>query len=355
MRYTLAAAVAALTFACTAALGDEGGSEPGWVAPLADEPLVAVDDSTITLSPLEGRMVLEFAPRGGGMQKTDFVFLSDRIGTVADEDGGGKAGKVSGFFRVTDSGLEIQYDDGRTASLFANVDDGLTMTRRGSGGETVCVSWYPKDHVFSDAERRAAVAAYAQSLGVSEPAPLPKKKPHGVRAQPPQKSVCSPALHGPQRSVEVRASAVHSVESTAPAPTMASTPAPIPAPVAVAAPVVTTAAVPATAVLVVPAGKGASECLSVEVQGAYIGFHNRCANEVQAAYCLQKASDPALTCGTGTKIGAIAAYGFIGAFTDSAATEHDIRWVACSGAASDVTPELDRADPPVGRCLKKAP
>jgi hypothetical protein len=333
---------AVLAFVCTAMPclatdAPNGGASQPWIAGLADEPLTAVDDSAIELSPMEGRVVLTFTPRGGAVQKTDFVFLSDKIGTIADED----VGKVNGFFRTTDNGFEIQYDDGRTASLFANVDDGLTMTRRGSGGESVCVSWYPKNHAFSEAERRAAVAAYAQSLGINEqpaPAPAPKKKKQRVARAAPKASICSPAQHSPkQQPIEPRNAAVHPVES---APVQQAVVPPPPAPVAPA---------------IVPAGKGASECLSVEVQGAYIGFHNRCGNEVQVAYCLQKASDPALACGTASKASAVAAGSFTGVFADSTAAEHDIRWVACSGAATDIAPELVRADPPAGRCVTKTP
>ena len=32
--------------------------------------------------------------------------------------------------------------------------------------------------------------------------------------------------------------------------------------------------------------------------------------------------------------------------------EHNFRWVACSGAATDVTAYLDKAEPPSGRCIK---
>lgn len=311
-----------------------------WTAGLADEPLVAVDDSTLTLSPMEGRLVLEFVSHGGLAQKTNFVFVSDRMGTVSDDDSGGKP---DGFFRQTDTGLDIQYEDGRTASLFANVADGLTMTRRGANGQTVCVSWYPKDHVFSAAERRAAVAAYAQSLGVSEqePAPPSKKKSRRshIASATPVANICSPAISTPRQTVAVRPSQVHAVDT-----------APVPPPAAaMPAPVKTAAAAPET----VPSGTGASQCLNVEVQGAYIGFRNRCGNDVQVTYCLQKGSDPSVTCGTGTKLGSVAASTFAGVFADSTAAEHDIRWVGCSGAPGDVTPELDRADPPAGRCLRK--
>lgn len=335
--------VLALVCAAVPGLAEEAAdaSDPAWTAGLADEKLVAVDDSTVTLSPMEGRLTLEFVSHSGGTQKTIFSFVSDKMGTVADDDSGGK---ITGFFRQTDIGLEIQYEDGRQAALFANVADGLTMTRRGAGGESVCVSWYPKDHVFSAAERRAAVEAYAQSLGVDErPGTTAKTKSKTKKkavAAPATASICSPAMRAPKQRV-VRDSTVRPLESAASA-----TPAPVvetPVPVKTAPPEV------------VPSGAGASQCLSVEVQGAYIGFRNRCGNDVQVVYCLEKWSDAALSCGTGTKQGAITASGFSGVLADSTAAEHDIRWVACSGAASDVAAELLRADPPAGRCVKKTP
>ncbi|MEI9932593.1 MAG: hypothetical protein WDM89_19160 [Rhizomicrobium sp.] len=73
-----------------------------------------------------------------------------------------------------------------------------------------------------------------------------------------------------------------------------------------------TAAIPA-----VPAGTGASDCLTVESNGASIGFHNRCAYSVQFAYCLQRASDPAATCDAGTKTGAVSANTFIAVLLDT--------------------------------------
>lgn len=338
MKYAFAAAFALI---CSTA---PSLADSPWTSGLADETLVAVDDSTVTLSPMEGRLVLEYTSHGGLAQKTVFAFVSDKMGTVSDDDGGGKP---DGFFRQTDVGVDIQYDDGRTASLFANVADGLTMMRHGMGGETVCVSWYPKDHVFSAAEKHAAVAAFAQSLGVSErqqATPAPKRKHAHLAPQvQPVANICSPAIKAP-RSVTVSNAGVHPID----APVMAT---PAPAPVA-AAPAPVPVKVTAGPEMV-PVGTGASQCLSVEVLGGYVGFRNRCGNDVQVTYCIQKGSDPAVTCGTGAKLGSVAGSAFTGVFADNAAAERDIRWVGCSGGVGEVTPELDRADPPSGRCLKK--
>ena len=105
-----------------------------------------------------------------------------------------------------------------------------------------------------------------------------------------------------------------------------------------------------------PAGSGASQCLSVESDGANIGFRNHCNYGVQFAYCLQRASDPATACDAGTKTGTVPANGFepvlLNANIKTADAEHDFRWVACSGNAGDVVAHLDRSEPPVGRCVR---
>ena len=335
MKHALTVAAAgALALVCLT--GSAFADPPAWLAGVADQELVAVDGSTLTLSPMEGRLTLAFVSHGGEAQRTDFVYLSDTLGTVTDQ---GDKAKVSGFFRQTDTGLEIQYGDGRSASLFANTADGLTMTRKDASGGSICVSWYPSGHRFSEDERREAVAAYAQSLGISEPQPAaaPKKKPH-VAAAP--SSHCPGPMRPPAPAVNVASSTVHPIDAAPAPPPSVTPPPPPPAP---------------KAPDIVPPGKGASDCLSVEAQGSFIGFHNRCGNDVQAAYCVQKAADPAVTCGTANKAASIPAGGFTGISSGNAAMEHDIRWVACSGAPGDVTAELDRAEPPSGRCVKKTP
>jgi len=288
---------------------------------------------------MEGRLTLAFVSRSGEGQKSYFVYLSDNMGTVADE---GDKAKVSGFFRQTDTGLEIQYGDGRTASLYANSDDGVTVSRKYPGGAVACVSWYPSGHRFSEEERRAAVAAYAESLGIDETpaAPASKKKQHF--AAPPPSVRCPGAMRPPPPAVNVASSSVHPIDAApAPAAVPVAAPAPVPA--------------PPKAPDVVPPGKGASDCLSVEAQGDFVGFHNRCGNDVQTTYCVQKASDAAVACGTGTRAASILAGGFTGIAAGTSAMEHDIRWVGCSGEPADVTAELDRAEPPSGRCVKKTP
>jgi hypothetical protein len=105
----------------------------------------------------------------------------------------------------------------------------------------------------------------------------------------------------------------------------------------------------------VPDGHGASSCLTIESDGATIGFRNHCAYGVQFAYCVQKAGDAAADCGAGAKAGSVSANGYT-LLADinikSADAEHDFRWVACSGGTGSVVAHLDRADPPAGRCTR---
>jgi hypothetical protein len=293
---------------------------------------------------MEGRLTLEFVSHSGISQTTVFSFIDDKMGTVSEDSGG----KPVGLFRQTDQGLEIQYEDGQSVSLFANVADGLTMVRPGSSGEKICVSWYPKDHVFSVEERRAAVAAYAQSLGVSKPMTprVSRKRAHRLPATS-LSSLCSPAIAVAKQNAFGPKLTAHLVEGPATPPPFQRT--------HLSAKSMLTATQPTASPEVVPPGAGASQCLTVEAIGGFIGFINRCGNEVQVTYCLQNDGDPSVKCSSGRKSGSVAAAGFTGVFADNGATEHDVRWIGCSGSPGEVTPEFIRSDPPAGRCVKKSP
>jgi len=360
---------------------------PAWLSNVAGTKLVAVDGSTITLTPTEGGLSLILQAPSGAAQKSTFAFMSDKLGTISDDS---DLGHVIGFFRETDTGMEAQFADGRTESLVANTAGGISLTMHSSATESSCTSWYPPDHVFGAAEKRAALAAYADRLGIGD---------HGKKSTPRATSSCVPAMRvvktkdrpvtarntaplltishpvAPAPAAEtpvkgsaalipvvVRNSEVHLIDpakSTAKPSSAPPAPAPqlIQASLQQAAPATPPAAAPQTTALAsIPAGSGASDCLSVETNGADVGFRNRCAYGVQFAYCLQKASDPAVTCDAGSKTGTLAANGFTAVLQDtgikSAEAEHDFRWVACSGNTNDVVAHLDRADPPAGRCVK---
>jgi type IV pilus biogenesis protein CpaD/CtpE len=246
MKSVLFAAVSILFFCSAAAAQDQA-----WLSGLTDEELTAVDGSTLMLSQEEGHLALSIRMRSGSETNSTFNFINENLGTVTDE---GDKGQVSALFRRTDIGLEILYGDGRSASLVANTQDGLTLTRRTPGGESGCMSWYPSGHVFSPDERRAAVAAYAESLGIQsganaspQTATAPAGKKHKKAAPLPAavhpaslQSPCAPALHAPKAPVTVRSATVHTIDNDA-AP-----PLPPSAPVATK-PVVTASVQPAPA------------------------------------------------------------------------------------------------------------
>jgi hypothetical protein len=81
------------------------------------------------------------------------------------------------------------------------------------------MSWYPAGHVFSAAERRAAVEAYAERLGVSK---------RNARKRPrPAALPCAPAMHAPPPSMEVRSATIHTLDRPVPLARAASIQAPV--------------------------------------------------------------------------------------------------------------------------------
>lgn len=361
-------------------------SDPAWLSGVAGTKLVAIDGSSIVLSPSEGGLSLALLAPDGRAQKSTFAFMSDRLGTISDDS---DAGHVVGFFRETDSGFEAQFADGRTESLMLNAAGGVSMTIRMTANEPSCMSWYPADHVFGLAEKRAALAAYADRLGIadkkaSHPATACVPPVQAVRAKDPAPNAAplftvshpatETAVKGPGDgalvTVAVRSSEVHPVDGAVVATAatdVARAAAPVPAAVQAAvpqlipvsvrqAPPETQPSAPQIQPAAVPAGTGASNCLSVETDGADIGFRNHCAYGVQFAFCLRKAGDSPETCYAGAQSGAVAANGFTAVLHNagikSTDAEHDFRWVACSGNTNDVVAHLDRADPPAGRCVR---
>lgn len=383
-------AAGALALACVLTQAAEAGEalaaatpadSPAWLSPLAGTKLVAVDGSSLTLSPSEGGFALALVGPNGVTQRSSWSFVSDRLGTIADD---ADAGHVIGFFRETDTGLKAQFADGRAQSLILNNAGGLSVTNRAATGETSCSSWYPQGHTFGAAEKQAALQAYADKLGLADKAS--KKTPRATSSCAPparltknlakKQTATLPPADGPYRigmysgaavtnsgaagmtQVAVRTSEVHTIDGAVGAPHAAISP-PAAKTQQPAAPVVQQQAPqPAqlTLTAAVPDGHGASDCLSIESDGANVGFRNHCAYGVQFAYCLQKASDPAADCGAGAKAGAVSANGFVQLLSDtnirSADSERDFRWVACSGSTGSVTAHLDRADPPAGRCVR---
>ncbi|HEY1709962.1 MAG TPA: hypothetical protein VGG10_16955 [Rhizomicrobium sp.] len=352
-----AAASAALLALAVSPASAEGQALPAWATVFAGEKLVAVDGSSLSLIPTGNGLTLTRLSPGGATQSTVYTLMSEKMGSIAD---GGDLGHVTGFFRITDIGLNAEYGDGRTEQLFANAGGGLSLSGHGAGAAN-CASWYPAGHVFGAAERRAAVAAYAASLGVAQTGkgkPVPVATcPAPAQTRIAQTPAAAPGLLAPTTAVAVRNSEVHAVNDTVaavPGVTASLQPG--------AAKQMTAAApAPATAVLPVAAtipasetGHGASTCLSVESDGASLGFRNHCLFNVQFVYCLQNRDDPQALCNVETRAGTVPANAFVALLSDTNIkpedAEHDFRWVACSG--SGVTAYLDRAEPPSGRCVR---
>jgi hypothetical protein len=176
----------------------------------------------------------------------------------------------------------------------------------------------------------AATCTFEKTAAAPVPVMAPHKSPHGAPQTIAQNA-------GP---IMVRNSVVHAIDA---APAMQQA-------VWSAVPRRTSGDVPAEL------GKGASDCLSIESDGANLGFRNQCGYGVSFAYCLQTAMESDASCDAGSKLGNVSANGFTPVVFDAnikpADAEHDFRWVACSGGASDVTPHLDKFDPPAGRCVR---
>jgi hypothetical protein len=93
----------------------------------------------------------------------------------------------------------------------------------------------------------------------------------------------------------------------------------------------------------------------VESNGTHWGFRNHCPADIQFSYCLLNSSDRLISCSTGAAAGSVAGNGFSALVADTSIKDpranRAFRWVGCVGGAGEVSPRLDRIDPPMGRCL----
>jgi hypothetical protein len=336
--------------------------------------LIAIDGSTIALMPAEGGLAREIVGSNGAVQKTMFEFINERLGTVSDAR---NAANVIGVFRRTSAGIEAQYADGSSETLAVNPSGGLTIETIATPNDS-CTAWYPEGHVFSLDERRAALAQFANRLGLADtadkktassrvacapvPAPhasdIPAKADAAVRpvglprslGMPPAATTTAAAAAAlsatalkqpdlaPLNPVEVRNSEVHPID-----PIVAQPPQ-----------VVASNDVPMSTAAADQ--RGASTCLSVETDGMHWGFRNHCGYSVQFAYCQMSGADQLASCRDGTLSGSVAANGFGSLVADEGLkgndAVHDFRWVACQGGAGEVIPRLDQTNPPSGRCVR---
>jgi hypothetical protein len=346
------ASAASLALMGAAQAADSDAQSPAWLSGIADQKLFAVDGSSIVLSPADDKLALALASPAGAQQKKLFALMNDTMGTVSDD-----TAHVIGFFRVTDNGLDAQFADGHTETLALNGAGGISLATHAANASS-CMSWYPSGHVFSEAERRAALAEYAGRLGLSQPVSAKTPRAASSCAMPVQKAATQPAKHHAMEAaasadapIMVRSSVVHAIDGGLAAPVPAAPPI---SRISWSPPA--SAQTQASAEPPAQSGHGASECLSVESDGANLGFRNQCGYHVAFAYCLQTASEQAASCDTGSKTGNVAANAFTPLLFDAnikaSDAEHEFRWVACSGDAQDVTAHLDRAEPPAGRCVR---
>ncbi len=357
--------------------------QPAAIAGISGKKLLAIDGSSLTLTTNEDGIAREIVAPNGTAKKNQFAFLNDRVGSVSDGDGGDK---VVGVFRLTAKGIVTEYSDGRSEVLYPNSDGGVSMQLNAPSGEAFCMAWYPEGHRFSLDERRAALAEYASKLGLDAQAPkkgvksapkpscgtpaadaadsAPLPPTHGASVSPKLTPIPKPERHAglshpfvhaastqlasftapvprdpgqtPSQAIEVRSAAIHTIDADAHDVTPGHETAsldPRPAPSA-----------------------AASQCLSVDSDGQHWAFRNRCAYDVQFAYCLMNASDPLASCDKGSISGSVSPNGSSALIADKSLSEtnadHDFRWVACSGGAGEVVVHLDHSDPPAGRCVR---
>jgi hypothetical protein len=333
---------------------------------LTGKKLLAVDGAALNLTAIEGGIERDISAANGTVEKATFIFINDRLGTVVADAGPAAAGaNVTGFFRLTDNGVEVRYADGRGEILAANNDGGVLLRLETQGASATCRSFYPAGHSFSEADKKAAVAAYASRLGLGDTRPscqgdiaaaaplapllAPDTKPHAERRtdiKHPAKFTQPKFSAGTQLAalapitvkVTVKDSVVHAIDAVPPA---------ILAPQGLTVPQATASATPS---------QDASTCLKVESDGAHWGFRNACGFDVQFSYCLAQGGDSLTRCDNGGIAGSVAARGFGALLADKSFSEtdadHAFRWLACGGGAGEVVAHLDRVSPPAGRCQR---
>jgi len=368
------AAVATNTAEAPAASGQDAAEDKSRSANidrLSDKKLSAVDGSTFLLTPTEGGLRREIVAPDGAVKRTLFEFLNAKVGSVHEGDDGTA---IVGVFRVTATGVTADYADGRSETLILNRAGGVSMMLKAPADAAACMTWYPEGHRFSIQDRKEALAAYADRIGLHEPrdrksgaavkssCDLPAAELAPVsraRAQSPKhysrrhadagaravmvSSLTMPSALDPGKPIVVPTSQVHAIDGDVPVSAETADPK-------------TSASNEPASVAAGTSEASASACLSVESDGRHWGFRNRCAFDVQFAFCLMNAGDPLTSCGGAAVSGSVAANGFGTLVADQGLhdtnADHDFRWVACGGGAGEVVAHLDRSNPPAGRCVR---
>lgn len=320
-----------------------------WMDQVSGKKFFAVDGSTVTFTQNDGGYVLDTVAPDGSAHQTAFSMLSDSLGSITEGDDK----TVTGVFRIVDNNIEANYSDGRAETVAGNGAGGITVMLDAPDAKSWCMKWYPQGHGFDDADKRVALAEYAAKLGLAS---APKDR-LATRAScidaapvehPLQTAAATPAVAhhraGTLGTITVRDSKVHVIDAP-----VETTPAQIVSPPAITMPAKTADIATDHPLL---QNHGASSCLKIDNDGSSWGFRNSCGYGVQYAWCLQKGADAHTACGTGTGSGTLAANGFASLLPGNAAVDADnqFRWVACNGG-NGVSAQLDRSDPPAGRCV----
>ncbi|MGN6515348.1 MAG: hypothetical protein ACTHLR_05860 [Rhizomicrobium sp.] len=372
MKIPYATGLSALLLLCSMSVASAADNAPAnamqWYDSVNGTKLTSVEGSAAELSMSDDGLALDVTAPDGRATGKVFRYLTDSLGAVFDVSD--KANAI-GVFRQTAGGIEAEYADGHNEILSINPGGGLTIAITAPNAQAMCVKWYPQGHVFDEADRKQALAAYARKLGLASqdraPAPLSSncaEEPMHVAANglaprlkaktPSRFALAASKSSSAPKTILVRTSDVHPIDADAMSaslvhPTLGAT---VVADATPAAAIGAAHLVPTSAEI--PANHGASNCLSIDSDGQNWGFRNACDNSVQFAYCLENGRDPQTACGTGTASGGVAKNGFFALIASTAVIDdnHQFRWVACSGDAGTVTPHLDRSSPPAGRCVR---
>lgn len=377
MKIPYATSLSALLLLCAASAASAADGTPAanaahWYDSVNGAKLDSVEGSAAQLSMSDDGLALEVTAPDGRATGKVFRYLNDSLGAVFDVSD--KADAI-GVFRQTAGGIEAEYADGHNEVLSVNPGGGLTIAITAPDAQAMCMKWYPQGHVFDEADRKQALAAYARKLGLAsadktsppvssncaeEPAHVAANEPirgtakSKTRAPSKFAMATSKTLAAP-KAILVRTSEVHPIDADAMSASLVHMPLDVTAAAADTAPAIANGAAHLVQTSAeIPANHGASNCLSIDSDGQNWGFRNACDNSVQFAYCLENGRDPQTACGTGTASGGVAKNGFFALIASTAVIDdnHQFRWVACSGDAGTVTPHLDRSRPPAGRCVR---
>src|SRR5580765_2552641 len=137
MRSPAKAAVAAMCFAAattsgfaaapreeSAALKADAKAAPPSIDNVVGKKLISIDGSMISIGGSEGGMSREIVAPNGAVQKLNFSFINDKLGTVADAR---DAKNVIGVFRMTDATINIEYADGSSEKLSASGSGSISV------------------------------------------------------------------------------------------------------------------------------------------------------------------------------------------------------------------------------------